>query len=417
LEELLSPYRVLDLADEKGMLCGRLLADMGADVIKVEPPGGDPARRFGPFYKDILDPEKSLFWFFYNANKRGVTLNLETEDGREVFREFIKGVDILIESFDPGRMESLGLGYEDLSKLNPRLIMTRITPFGQKGPKANYKTSELTRWASTGVMYCTGDPDRPPVGVTLPQARLHAGLEAAFTSLAALYYQGITGEGQEIDVSMQMSAIDATLDTPERWVINQTDFKRSGFEDSYSDKGIMQKMGLPCRDGYVAIYLRGGGLLASAEHLGRLREWMREEGNAPDWFMELDFVKDYETGVLTQELVDRVENTIESFVKTKTKEELFQRAVKDKLIIAPVQAPDDMWDDAQLRARDFWVWLEHKEISDRLPYAGAFALCSQTPLKLKRPAPGIGEHNEEIYFGELSIPKDRLVLLEENGII
>jgi len=417
VEELLSPYRVLDLADEKGMLCGRLLADMGADVIKVEPPGGDPARKSGPFYKDIPDPDKSLFWFYHNANKRGVTLNLETEGGREVFREFIKRVDILIESFDPGRMESLGLGYDELSKLNPRLIMTRITPFGQKGPKANYKTSELTRWASTGVMYCTGNPDRPPVWGTLPQARLHAGLEAAFTSLAALYHQESTGEGQEIDVSMQASAIDATLDTPERWVINQTDFKRSGFEDSYSTKGIMQRMGLPCRDGYVAIYLRGGGLLASAEHLGRLREWMKEEIDLPEWFIKLDFVRDYETGVLTQELVDRVENTIESFVKNKTKAELFQRAIKDKLIIAPVQAPDDMLDDTQLIARNFWVWLEHKDISDKLPYAGAFALCSQTPLRLKRPAPGIGEHNEEIYLGELSIPKDRLSLLEEIGAI
>lgn len=417
MEELLSPYRVLDLTDEKGMLCGRILADMGADVTKVEPPGGDPARRSGPFYKDIPDPEKSLFWFFFNTNKRGITLSLETEDGKEVFRELIKRAHILIESFDPGHMESLGLGYEELSKLNHHLIMTRISPFGQKGPKTHYKTSELTRWASGGPMYCTGDPDRAPVWITLPQARMHAALEAAFVSLVALYYQESTGEGQEIDVSMQACAIDSTLDTPERWVINQANFKRSGFEDSYSEKGVMQRMGLSSKNGFVAIYLRGGGLLASAEHLGRLREWMKEEGKAPDWFMKLDFVRDYETAVLTQELVDRVEGTIESFVKTKTKAELFERAIKDKLIIAPVQDPRDILDDAQLRARHFWVQLEHKELSDKITYAEAFALCSETPLKLKRPAPRIGEHNEEIYGGELNISKGRLGFLRQTGAI
>lgn len=415
MEELLSPYRVLDIADEKGMLSGRLLADMGADVIKVEPPGGDPARRSGPFYRDIPDSEKSLSWFFFNANKRGITLSLEIGDGREVFRGLIKRVDILIESFDPGRMESLGLGYEELSKLNPRLIMTRISPFGQKGPKAHYKTTELTRWASGGAMYCTGDPDRAPVWVSLPQARLHAALEAAFVSLVALYHQVNTGEGQEVDVSMQACAIDTTLETPERWVINKTNFRRSGFEDYYT--GVMQRMGLLSKNGFVAIYLRGGGLLASAEHLGRLREWMKEEGEVPDWFMGLDFVRDYESAVLTQELVDRVEGTIESFLKTKTKAELFERAIKDKLIIAPVQDPRDIWDDAQLRARDFWVWLEHKALLDKIPYAGAFALCSQTPLKLKHPAPRIGEHNEEIYVGEMNMSKERLVFLKQIGAI
>ena len=416
-QELLSPYRVLDLTDEKGMLCGRLLADMGADVIKVEPSGGDATRRFGPFYHDTPDPDKSLFWFFFNANKRGITLNVETEDGKELFRKLVKKTDILLESSDPGYMESLGLGYEELSKVAPQLIMTRITPFGQTGPKAHYKTTALTRWASGSVMYCTGDPDRAPVWVAFPQDCLHAGLEATFASLVALYYRERSGEGQEVDISMQASAIDSTLDTPERWVVQGVDFKRSGYGDSYSGKGVMLRVGLPCKDGFVSIFLQGGGLLTSAEHLGRLREWMCEEGMAPDWFMNIDWVRGYEATAVNQDFVDRVEGVIESFVKTKTKAELFERALRDKLIIAPVQDPKDIWQDEQLRARNFWGEMEHEKIRGKIPYAAKFALFSETPLQLKHPAPMIGEHNEEIYEGELGMSKERLILLRQLGAI
>jgi crotonobetainyl-CoA:carnitine CoA-transferase CaiB-like acyl-CoA transferase len=127
---LLAPYRALDLTDEKGLLCGKTLADMGADVIKVERPGGDPARRIGPFYHDEPDPEKSLYWFACNTNKRGITLNIETTDGQEIFKRLVKTADFVIESFDPGYMSSLGLGYPDLEKINPKIIMVSITPFG-----------------------------------------------------------------------------------------------------------------------------------------------------------------------------------------------------------------------------------------------------------------------------------------------
>lgn len=131
---LLSPYRVLDLTDEKGFLCGRILADLGADVIKIESPGGDPSRNTAPFYHDIPHPEKSLFWFAYNANKRGITLNLDTHQGKDIFRRLVKRADFVLESFPPGYMGGLGLGYSSLKKINSRLIFTSITPFGQDGP-------------------------------------------------------------------------------------------------------------------------------------------------------------------------------------------------------------------------------------------------------------------------------------------
>jgi len=135
IEYMLSPYRVLDLTDEKGFLCGKILGDLGADVIKIERPGGDLARKIGPFYRDVPDPEKSLYWFAYNNNKRGITLNIEAADGCELFKRLVKTADIVIESFAPGYMDDLGLGYSTLSQITDgKTVMTSITPFGQKGP-------------------------------------------------------------------------------------------------------------------------------------------------------------------------------------------------------------------------------------------------------------------------------------------
>ena len=133
-ETMLSPYRVLDLTDEKGLLCGKILGDLGADVIKIERPGGDPARNIGPFYHDEPDPEKSLFWFALNTSKRGITLDIEKADGKEIFKKLVKSADFVIESFAPGYLDKLGLGYSELERLNPGIIMVSITPFGQTGP-------------------------------------------------------------------------------------------------------------------------------------------------------------------------------------------------------------------------------------------------------------------------------------------
>jgi crotonobetainyl-CoA:carnitine CoA-transferase CaiB-like acyl-CoA transferase len=169
----LEGYLALDLTDEKGFLCGRILGDLGVDVIKVEPPGGDPSRRIAPFYKDIPDPEKSLYWFAYNANKRGITLNIESEEGKEIFKKLVKTAHFVIESHSPGYMDSLGLGYPSLSRVNRAIILTSITPFGQAGPYASYKASDITEMGMCGLMYLCGDPDLPPARISFPQAYLH----------------------------------------------------------------------------------------------------------------------------------------------------------------------------------------------------------------------------------------------------
>ncbi|MFC2010644.1 CaiB/BaiF CoA transferase family protein [Chloroflexota bacterium] len=208
---MLSPYRALDLTDEKGLLCGKILADLGADVIKIERPGGDPARNIGPFYHDEPDPEKSLYWFAYNTSKRGITLDIETTDGKEIFKQLVKSADFIIESFPPGYLDSIGLGYSALEKIKPDIILISITPFGQTGPYKDYKTSDIVAWAMGGEMAPFGDPDRPPIRISHhSQAYLHAGTDAATGALAALYHRWTTGEGQQVDVSVHESVAQCT---------------------------------------------------------------------------------------------------------------------------------------------------------------------------------------------------------------
>ncbi len=172
---MLEGYRALDLTDEKGFLCGKILAELGVDVIKVEKPGGDPARKIGPFWHDQADPEKSLYWFAYNSSKRGITLDLETEEGKRIFRDLVKTADFVIESFAPGDMDKLGFGYSELSRIKKDIILTSITPFGQKGPYSHYQASDLVVMGMAGELFMTGDSDRRPVNMSLPQACLHAG--------------------------------------------------------------------------------------------------------------------------------------------------------------------------------------------------------------------------------------------------
>ncbi|MDM8001167.1 MAG: CoA transferase [Dehalococcoidia bacterium] len=227
-DSLLASFRVLDLTDEKGFLCGRVLGDFGADVIKIEPPGGDPSRAIGPFYHDVAHPEKSLYWMAYNANKRGITLDIGVAEGRDIFIKLVKSADFVIESFRPGQMARLGLGYENLRQVNPGVIMTSITSFGQAGPWKDYKGSDIVLWALSSYMYVTGDEDRPPVCPSFPQAFLHAGLEAASASLVALHHRQLTGCGQWIDVSAHDALAIVNLQNQQYWDLAHFNPQRAG---------------------------------------------------------------------------------------------------------------------------------------------------------------------------------------------
>ena len=207
---MLSPIRVLDLSDERGIVCGWMLAELGADVICIEPPGGSRARQLGPFADDKRDPQRSLFWWAYARNKRSVMLDLDSDSGCDTLRRLVSTADVLIESQTPGALAQRGLGFEDLAARNPRLVYVSITPFGQSGPKAQWAGTDLTVLAAGGPLWLNGDDDRAPVRVSVPQAFAHAAAEGAAAALVALHERNRSGRGQHVDISAQQAVTIAT---------------------------------------------------------------------------------------------------------------------------------------------------------------------------------------------------------------
>jgi len=413
---LLSDYRILDLTDYKGVYCGKVLADLGADVIKVEKPGGDTTRNIGPFYKDITQPEKSIYWWAYNTSKRGITLNIETADGKDIFRRLVKTADVVVESFPPGHMRRLGLGYAALRKFNPGIILTSISPFGQTGPYKDWKANDLVGWAMAGQAYVTGDDDRPPCQISFPHGYLVTGSHAASATLAALYYRELSGEGQHIDVSMQESVLWTTLQLVQFWDMMKLNLFRAGSRRSMGT--ALFRLAFPCKDGHVG-FLIAGGQLASIS-MPPLIEWMAEEGmlgafeDKKDWKAK-DWTEKVDAMALTQEIVDAWEDSLIKFFANKTKSEIYEKAREKGMIIYPVSTTKDLAENAQLKARDFYVEVEHPELGETITYAGAPYKMTEAPWRISRRAPLIGEHNPEIYGEELGLSREKIRILKEAG--
>ncbi|MDD5288898.1 MAG: CoA transferase [Dehalococcoidales bacterium] len=396
---MLSPYRVLDLTDEKGLLCGKLLGDLGADVIKIERPGGDSARNNGPFYHDEPDPEKSLFWFAYNVNKRGITLDIETADGQELFKRLVKTADIVVESFAPGYMEKIGLGYEELEKVNPGIIMASITPFGQTGPYRDFKASDIVSWALGGYMYLFGDPDRSPVHVSHhSQAHLLAGSSSAVAAMIALSQRQKTGGGQHVDISVQ-ECVAYCVEHPVVYWDTLNVLLPHG--------GAPPRPRLPfkweCKDGYIIWAFWGG---ATADRLMKpLVAWMDSEGMANDYIKKFDWPV-YNFNDASQDVIDKIAEPTQKFFLAHTKSELYEGALKRRLQLFPLYNIKDILEDIQLKTRECWIKLEHKELSDAIMYPGPFLKATETPPMVSRKAPHIGEHNEEVLH-ELEISQSK----------
>jgi crotonobetainyl-CoA:carnitine CoA-transferase CaiB-like acyl-CoA transferase len=412
MESMLSPYRVLDLTQGGCLLCGQTLGDMGADVIQVEAPGGSPSRNIGPFYKDIPDPQKSLFWFAYNANKRSITLNIETADGQELFRRLVKTADFVIESSPPGYMDGLGLGYSALSQINPRIIMVSITPFGQTGPKSHYKGNDLIAWANGGILYLCGDPDRPPVWISFPQASLHAASEAVVGALIAHWHREMTGEGQQVDVSTQDCIVPLLLHAPLSWEMTGQRSARTG---AYATNpgGSKTLAACPCKDGTVGIMFIGGVSPIGVAAMRGLVKWMDEDGMASDWLKSRTFVD----MVVSQEDNDRVGAEFANFLATKTKSEIWKESLSRRLLVVPFNTTEDIAKSAQLKAREYWIDVDHSELDDRITYCGPSIKSSESPFRITRRAPLIGEHNGEVYEQELGLSAEQMVFLKQADVI
>ena len=413
---LLAPYRVLDLTDARGLLCGKMLADLGADVVQVEPPGGSPARRIAPFYQDTPGAARSLFWWAYCANKRGITLDIAAADGAPLFRRLVANADFLIESADPGRMAALGLAYSALREINPRLVMVSITAFGQDGPYADYLASDIIGMALGGFMHLTGDGDRPPLRVSMPQFYQHGSAAGAAGALIAHTHRQLAGPGQQVDVSCQQAVARTLAHAPQYWDLEQTVLRRMGaYRESAG--GTYTRINWPCRDGYVN-FQPGGGTAGSARSVRALLAWMREEGRGSD---ELDAVNWEELGYGTAraEIMEQTVAAVAPFFMTHTRNELANGALERRILLFPVATPSDILAHRQLAAREYYDHIEHPDLGITVPYPGHFVkdLRDASRVGVRRRAPLVGEHNREILGGELGVSDRDLGRLAELGIL
>ena len=412
-ELLLSPYRVLDLTDEGGLLCGKILADLGADVIQVEPPGGSRARNIGPYYKDDAHPEKSLFWWAYAVNKRGITLDLNTADGRELLKRLVKDAHFLIESFPPGYLDGLGLGYKDLASINPGLVMVSITPFGQDGPYAHYKAPDIVGMAMGGFMYLTGYRDRPPLRVSFPQAYLHGAAAGVVGAMLAHTDRAISGEGQHVDVSCQQAVARSLAHAPQSWDVEGVVIERMGVLRQTSADTVV-RINWPCKDGHVNYMLQGG---ATAKSTRSLLDWMGEDGIEVEDLKGVSW-EDMGYGQVRPEINEKATGPLERFFASHTREELTQGSVERRIFLFPVATPSDLLAHPQLEARNYFTELRHPELDASVTYPGAFVKeLEGERVGIRRRPPLIGEHNREIYQGELGLSLEELSTLKEAGVM
>lgn len=395
----LAGLRVLDLADDKASFCSKLLADMGAEVIKVEKPGGDASRWVGPFWKNVPHPEKSLSFWYNNTSKLGITLNLESKEGQEIFRRLSQRVDVIVETFPPGYLEGLGLGYEALSKTNPGLILASVTGFGHSGPYREYKSCDIVASALGGQMYVCGAPDTPPLKPYGQQSYYIASLFASIGILLALRERKHSRCGQHIDISLQ-EAVAASLEhVMVRYFYEGVVSKRQG--SSHWNRLFCL---FPCKDGHI--------LLSPLMEWQTLVEWLDSEGMASDLTAERWQEEEYRLQHL-----DHVIEVLQRWTKTHTTTELFELGQLMHLPWAPVASPGEISGSPQLKARGFFVSVAHPEVNANFTYPGAPYKFDRSTWNIQRRAPLIGEHNEQFYHRELGFSQEKLDELSWRKVI
>jgi len=411
-DSLLSGFRALDLTDEKGSACGKILSSLGVETIKVEKPGGDPARAIPPFLNDGPDPEKSLHWLAFNTDKKSVTLNLEASQGQDLFRKLVEEADFVLESFTPGYLDSLGLGYEALARVNPRIIVTSITPFGQKGPYAKYKGSELIASAMSGVLATNGDPDRPPVREGPDSIYFRSDAAAALGTVIAHYHRQMTGEGQQVDVSLQEVAVSRTSSNLVVWEFDKQLIKRNATIRTVGARATQWLW--QCKDGYVFWPYMGGK--GGARGNRALSQWIDDDG-LENPLKKVTNWEEFDFAAISREELDVHQNAIRKFFMNHTKKEIAEEGFRRKINAAVINSPADVLENPQLRARSYWVDLEHPELGTRLTYPKHFFLCNQTENFVRQRAPLIGEDNEEIYAKEMGLSGTEITALKQAGVI
>jgi len=382
---VLSGYRVLDLADEKGMFCSRLLADMGAEVIRLDKPGADVSRGF-------------LFWGA-NAGKLDITLNIESKVGQEIFKRLIKKAQVIVESYQPGYLESLSLGYPELSEINPQMVMASITGFGQSGPYRDYKLSDMVLLALGGQMYVCGDAETPPLKPFENQAYYSACLFAANGILLALWHRHATGRGQHIDISI-MDCVAAALDhVLVRYSYEDVVAKRQGSLHWNNAFRVF-----PCHDGYI--------LLSLFQQWETLVEWLDAEGMAEDLTDE-----EWQDREERLRQLDHVIEVLERWTQSHNVAELVEKGQLMRFPWAEVTSISKLITSPQLAERNFFVEIDPTGSGEKYKYPGVPCRLSRSPWRVGSRVPAVGEHNMEIYHRELGLSEGEIETLINDGVI
>jgi len=399
-ERAFSGLRVLDCTQGvAGAYCTKLLADFGAEVIKVEnPKGGDSTRSVGPFLKNEPDPEKSGVFFYLNTNKKSVTLNLESREGTRIFKELVKRASVLVESFEPGKMAELGLAPEQLRQINPRLVITSISAYGQTGPYRNYKATNFTVYATGGAMYTQRPGTKPlarPVIEGGLQAEYATGVLSYIATVSALIKRGSSEKGMSIDIS----AMECVASTLMGHVAEYSYLGLSRRTSPFAIHGYPIGYSVPCKDGWISLTPGVGGAPNIAFLIGQ-----------PE-LQDDPLLADPRTRMANPERFDAL---IIPWLKERSKWEIARQAQELRLAFTPVLSPEELLEDEQIKAREFFAKVDHPVMGE-VTYPGAPAKLSGSPWQAGR-APLLGEHNEEIY-GEIGYTKESLTELKKKGIL
>ncbi|MBI2910341.1 MAG: CoA transferase [Chloroflexi bacterium] len=382
--------------------CAKLMADMGAEVIKVEAPGlGDRSRRHGPFPGNVPHPERSGLFLNMNTSKLGVTLNVGSATGKKIMHRLLEQADVFVENNPPARIKSLGLDYETLRRLNPRLIVTSVTPFGQSGPYCDYKAYDINCAAAGGVSVGVGLPEREPITMPFSQCDHQAAVSAAAATCVALVAREVSGEGQHVDIAATevMASLHMGGNIYE-WREKGLREERYGFRDR---QRVYPSTTLPCKDGYIRL---------RAPQLAQWLRFLKLMGD-PEWTKNPRYRNRHAMGM---EYPEEVDELLAPWLMEHTAQELFDLCLKERVPLAPVYTTAELVENEHLKSRDYFVKVD-REDTGALTYPGAPYKFSKTPWRISRPAPRLGEHNELIFCQRLGYSREELVDLRRAGII
>jgi crotonobetainyl-CoA:carnitine CoA-transferase CaiB-like acyl-CoA transferase len=407
--------KVLELADEQGEFCGKLLAGAGAEVLKVEPPGGNSTRALGPFYHDEPHPDRSLYFWHYNFGKRGVTLDIHTPAGTALLKQLIAQCDVLLDTLPLSTLENLGLDWETLQRLNPRLIYLAFTPFGRTGPWRDYKATDIVHLALGGQMMCCGYTpkedgtyDTPPIAPQMWHAYHIAGNQAFIATVGALIGRETTGTGEMIDVPIhQAVSVCTEIDVP-YWIYNQTPcYRQTG---RHAQPVVGADVQFPTKDDRYSIVLPNpfpGGYETFIHFLD-------EKGHAGDLLSDHYQDPNNRKGLaFARHFAEVQAECVAAF----DMEEIWRDAQSRGIPWAPIRLPEENLRDEQWRMRATFSAVEHPELGETITYVGAPMLPHEVSWRTGPRAPLVGEHNEEVYCGQLGMSREEVARLKEQGIV